>query len=196
MKIIVVAIPGSGKSTIMEHVQKMRKGVKIANFGDYMLEAAKSSYDIQNRDQMRKRLTLIEYQHVQEVAAKKIALLEGDVLIDTHASIKSVRGFYPGLPDKIVGLLKPDVIVVLEYDAFEVLKRRRQDTSKRGTGRDVEDVEDIKNQQEINRLFAIAAAHASRCYIKILNLRQPEKKLFEHSEIAANIILKLLQNEQ
>ncbi len=196
MKIIVVSIPGSGKSTIMEHVQKMRKGVKIANFGDYMLEAAKSSYDIQNRDQMRKLLSLIEYQHVQEVAAKKIALLEGDVLIDTHASIKSVRGFYPGLPDKIVGLLKPDVIVVLEYDAFEVLKRRRQDTSKRGTGRDVEDVEDIKNQQEINRLFAIAAAHASRCYIKILNLRQPEKKQFEHSEIAANIILKLLQNEQ
>lgn len=37
---------------------------------------------------MRKKLPVEEYRKVQELAAEEIAKLPGDVIIDTHASIR------------------------------------------------------------------------------------------------------------
>lgn len=197
MKIIVVAVPGGGKTTIMNYVKKRKPDVLIVNFGDYMFEIAKARFDVKDRDEMRRKIPVDEYRAIQEEAARRIAELKGDVLIDTHAAIKKPEGFYPGLPDYIVSMMKPDAIMIFEFDPYIVLQRRMKDIRGEGTtlrtGRDLESVEAIEAHQQANRYFAFAAANASGCAVKIVDLRFKESHPFEHAEIGAEEIIKLLE---
>lgn len=127
MKIVLVAVPGSGKSTTLKFVKELLPDVTVVNYGDYMLEIAKRQYGITNRDEMRRKLPVEEYRKVQELAAEEIAKLPGDVIIDTHASIRVQGGFYPGLPDRIMVKLRPDAIVLMEFDPKDILERRAKD---------------------------------------------------------------------
>jgi Archaeal adenylate kinase len=126
MKIVLVAVPGSGKTTIMNLVKQRLPDVKIINYGDVMLEIARQRFGIQHRDEMRKKIPVDEYRKIQEEAAEYIASLPGDVIIDTHASIKIIGGYYPGLPNRVISKLKPEVILLIEYDPKAFLKDGRK----------------------------------------------------------------------
>lgn len=190
MRIILVAVPGSGKTTIMGYVRKKVPDVQIVNFGDVMLEISKKKYGITDRDEMRKKIPVEEYRKVQEEAAEYIASLPGDVLVDTHASIKIMGGYYPGLPDRVVSKLKPDAIVLIEYDSKDILERRKGDPTR---FRDQETEEEIEMHQMANRYYAFAAANAAECTVHIINFRgRPQSRPFEHAEIAADFIANLI----
>ncbi len=190
MKIVVVALSGSGKTTIMNLIRQRLPDVKIVNYGDVMFEIAKQRFGVQHRDEMRKKIPVEEYRKIQEEAAEYIASLPGDVLIDTHASIKIGGGYYPGLPDRIISKLKPDVILLLEYDPKDIIERRKKDP---GRFRDVESEEEIEMQQQANRLFAFAAANAGESTVHILSFKgRPQSRPFEHAEIAADYIVNLI----
>jgi adenylate kinase len=190
VKIVVVALPGSGKTTIMNFVKQRLPDVKVVNYGDVMFEIAKQRFGVQHRDEMRKRIPVEEYRKIQEEAAEYIASLPGDVLIDTHASIKIGGGYYPGLPDRIISKLKPDVILLLEYDPKDILERRKKDPER---FRDVESEEEVEMQQQANRLFAFAAANAGESTVHVLSFRgRPQNRPFEHSETAADYIVNLI----
>ncbi|MBP1449970.1 MAG: adenylate kinase [Thermoproteus sp.] len=190
MKIVLVAVPGSGKTTIMSFVKKRLPDVQVINYGDVMLEIAKRKYGIENRDEMRKKIPVEEYRKVQEEAAEYIAALPGDVIIDTHASIKMPTGYYPGLPDRVVAKLRPDAIVLIEYDPKDIVERRRGDPTR---FRDAETEEEIELHQLANRYYAFAAANAAECTVNIISLRgRPQNRPFEHSEIAADIIVNMI----
>ncbi|MCS7112742.1 MAG: adenylate kinase [Nitrososphaerota archaeon] len=197
MKIVVVAAPGGGKTTIMNYVKKRKPDVVIVNFGDYMFDIAKMRFGIEDRDEMRRKIPVDQYRSIQEEAARRIAELKGDVLIDTHAAIKKPEGFYPGLPDYIVSIMKPDVILLFEFDPHTILQRRMKDIRGEGstlrTGRDLESAEEIEAHQQANRYFAFAAANASGCTVKIVDLRFKESHPFEHAEVGAEEIIKLLE---
>ncbi|MEZ0248849.1 MAG: adenylate kinase [Thermoproteus sp.] len=190
MRLILVAVPGSGKTTIMNYVRKKLPDVQIVNFGDVMLEISKKKFGIENRDEMRKKIPVEEYRKVQEEAADYIASLPGDIIIDTHASIKMFGGYYPGLPDRVVARLKPDSIILVEYDPKDILERRRGDPTR---FRDLETEEEIELHQMANRYYAFAAANAAECTVHIINFRgKPQSRPFEHAEIAADYIANLL----
>ncbi|AAL63653.1 adenylate kinase [Pyrobaculum aerophilum] len=190
MKIVIVALPGSGKTTILNFVKQKLPDVKIVNYGDVMLEIAKKRFGIQHRDEMRKKIPVDEYRKVQEEAAEYIASLTGDVIIDTHASIKIGGGYYPGLPDRIISKLKPDVILLLEYDPKVILERRKKDPDR---FRDLESEEEIEMHQQANRYYAFAAANAGESTVHVLNFRgKPESRPFEHAEVAAEYIVNLI----
>jgi len=190
MKIVLVALPGSGKTTIMNLVRQRLPDVQIVNYGDVMLEIAKRKFGIQHRDEMRKKIPVDEYRKIQEEAAEYIASLSGDVIIDTHASIKIMGGYYPGLPDRVISRLKPDVILLIEYDPKVIIERRRKDPDR---FRDMEAEEEIEMQQMANRYFAFAAANAGESTVHILSFRgKPESRPFEHAEMAAEYIVNLL----
>jgi len=206
MKLVLLAVPGSGKGTIISLVKKKLPKLKTVVFGDLMFEIAKKKYKIKNRDEMRKKLSLKAYRKIQEIAAKKIFKLKGDIIIDTHASIKQPRGYYPGLPSHIIKELKPDVVVLLEFDPEAVAQRREIDRklkkpTKTSIGtlreprpiRDVETPEEIELHQQVNRIFAIAAANEVSCPVKIINLRFPEREEFEHAKKASEEIIKILK---
>jgi adenylate kinase len=195
MRIVVLAVPGGGKTTIMRYVQMKKPDVTIVNFGDYMFKAAQELYGVKDRDEMRKKLPPEDYIKLQEIAAREISNIPGDVLIDTHASIKIGGGYYPGLPDDIVKLMKPHYLILFEFNPDVVLSRRMKDMGGVRTGRDVETPEEIEQQQQVNRLFAAAAANAARAVLRIVNLRFPEKHPYEHAEVGAEEILKILKTE-
>lgn len=208
MKMVLTAVPGAGKSTAMHLIQKELPNIKIVTLGDFMLNIAKKDYGIHNRDAMRKKLSQKDYRDVQERAATDISKLTGDVLIDTHTSIKTSKGYYPGLPDDLVRLIQPDIIVLLEFEPDTVLMRRKGDTKlteekttsigtvvKPRAGRELESLEDIEKQQQLNRYFAVAAANAARCSVKIIDLRFEQQTPFEHAETAAKELIALFRNK-
>ena len=207
MRVIVIAVGGGGKSTTLQLVQRKMADVRVVNFGDYMFNLAREAYGVKDRDEMRRLLSLKDYRGLQEKAAVEIARLSGDIVIDTHTSVKSSFGYYPGLPSNIVKLLKPDAIVLLEYDPQVVMKRRGMDleiaeseVTEVGTiraprlKREVEGPEEIELHQQMNRYFAVAAAHEARCYVKVINLRYPESKPFEHAVKGAEEVITLIKS--
>lgn len=191
MRLIVVAVPGAGKTTILRIVKEKLPDVTVVNYGDYMLEVARREYGITHRDEMRVKLPLQDYRRVQEIAAEEIAKIPGDVLIDTHASIKMHGGYYPGLPARIVTRLKPDGIVLIEFNPMDILERRMKDVGLRV--REQETPGEIEMHQLANRYFAFAAANEAECPVYILDFHNKvQERPFQHAEEAAQYIINLI----
>jgi len=206
MKVIIVAVPGLGKSTIMELVQKEIPDVKTVVYGDLMFELAKLEDGVKDRDQLRTAFSMERQMRLQERAAKKIGKMTGTVLVDTHASIKTTYGYWPGLPAKVIRNIDPSFIVLIEVDPKQIYEQRKADkklkrskVTKVGTVRkprplrEAETPETIELQQQLNRTFAISAAYEIGCPLTVIDLRFPEKEKFEHSKTAAAEIVKLLK---
>ncbi|MEM2907287.1 MAG: AAA family ATPase, partial [Candidatus Odinarchaeota archaeon] len=98
MKFILTGVPGAGKSTICNRIAEKMSGVSVVNYGDMIFEVAKELYPkiICTREDTRK-LPRKNYKEIQIEAANKISLLEENLIIDTHMSLKTPFGFYPGL---------------------------------------------------------------------------------------------------
>ena len=106
----MVGIPGVGKTSLLQKIVEIlkdhNKSVSVNSFGSIMFEIAKEN-GIKNRDELR-RLPLSEQKNLQKIAAEKLAMLNDDVvIIDTHAFINSPEGYYPGLPEHVLKILKP-----------------------------------------------------------------------------------------
>jgi adenylate kinase len=98
VRVIVTAVPGSGKTTVLNMVKEKAPDVVVTNLGTVMFEIARERYNIASRDEMRKVIPVEEYRAIQVEAAERIGRMEGKVLVDTHALIKTPVGYYPGLP--------------------------------------------------------------------------------------------------
>ena len=194
MKVILTAVPGAGKSTIIRKIRELRENIRTVNFGDIMFDIAKTNYGIPDRDQMRNRLSAEDNSLVQSLAAKKISEMEGDIIVDTHCSILTPKGYYPGLPEDVLKKLEPQVIVLLEYDPEDIAVRRGKDKeSSERSGREAETGEAIEIQQQMNRSFAAAYATLALSSVRIINLREKERYAFEHAEVASRMIIELFK---
>jgi len=150
--VIVTGIPGVGKTTVMDAAAKAH-GLQVVVFGTVMLETASSRGLVKSRDDMR-RLPPEVQKEIQRDAAVRIAAL-GDVVVDTHCTVKTPGGYLPGLPSWVLEELRPSAIVLVEADANDIFRRRQADTSRK---RDEDSVEAIAEHQEYNRRFAAAYA--------------------------------------
>lgn len=150
--VIVTGIPGVGKTTVMEAAAK-RAEMEIAVYGSVMFDVAVQEGLVEHRDEMR-RLDPEVQKRVQRTAAERIAR-RGDVVVDTHCSIKTPKGYLPGLPAWVLEALQPSTIVLVEATPEEIQARRVGDESR---VRDVDSVEAIAEHQEYNRRFAAAYA--------------------------------------
>jgi adenylate kinase len=150
--IIVTGIPGVGKTTVMEAAAKARN-LKIAVFGSVMFEVAQARKLVTSRDDMRK-LPPETQKEIQQEAAKRIAAM-GKVIVDTHCTVKTPKGYLAGLPAWVLDALKPSTIVLVEASNQDILKRRTNDATRK---RDADSLESIAEHQEYNRRFAAAYA--------------------------------------
>ena len=119
--IVVTGIPGVGKTTVMK---KAAEGMDIqfVTFGTVMVEIAKETGLVKDRDDMRK-LTLEQQKSLQIKSAEKDASM-GNVILDTHCTVKTPKGYMPGLPEWVIKKISPTAIVLVEADPEEIFNRR------------------------------------------------------------------------
>ena len=132
-KIVIVGIPGVGKTTVVTKVfdilNSKNKSVSVVSFGNLMFEEA-LQYGIKDRDDLRK-LSISQQQDLQKKAAERIAKLNDNVIIiDTHAFITTPAGFYPGLPDYVIKIIKPSNFISISARPEVIFNRRKQDETR------------------------------------------------------------------
>jgi len=162
MVVILAGVPGVGKTTVMEKVME-RKEVNFITYGTVMLEIAKEM-GIRDRDEMRK-LSIAKQRELQNLTAERVSKM-GDVIIDTHCAIKTPSGYLPGFPYDILKKLNPHLIILIEAEADEILKRRMKDKDIRK--RDEESTRDIEEHQIMNRIAAMEYAVITGATVKIV----------------------------
>ena len=148
-KVIIVGIPGVGKTTlvskIVEILKAKQKSVSVHSFGTVMLEEAKNN-GVKDRDELRK-LSMEKQTNLQKMAAEKIAKLQDDlVIIDTHAFISTNAGFYPGLPNYVLQIIKPANFISVSARPEELYNRRMKDSTRQ---RDLVSIDSIKKELSV-----------------------------------------------
>ena len=160
--VVVTGIPGVGKTTVMK---KAAQGIDIrfVTFGTVMIDIAKEMGIVKDRDGMRK-LSINQQKKLQIKTAEKISQMK-NVIVDTHCTIKTPKGYLPGLPEWVVTKLNPTSIVVVEADPDEIYNRRVKDMTR---NRDSDSKEQIAEHQQINRATAMAYAALTGATVKIV----------------------------
>ena len=156
MNIVVLAgIPGTGSTTVLNKVLEEVDYVNI-NYGNVMFDIASEKGLVESRDDIRKINPEIQ-KEVQQQAAERIhEMAENDnVIIDTHCSIKTPKGFLPGLPVWVLEQLKPTQFILVEADASEIMYRRMTDDTR---VRDMEYTDEIDLHQSVAKSTAMSYA--------------------------------------
>ena len=148
-RVIIVGIPGVGKTTVVSRVVELLKEknvkVSVSIFGTIMFDEAKKK-GVKNRDDIRK-LSVKEQKELQSTAARTIASITDDVVIvDTHAFISTQEGFYPGLPHNVLEILNPNSFIMISARPEEIYNRRMSDTSRT---RDIVSIDTIKKELDV-----------------------------------------------
>jgi adenylate kinase len=182
-RVVVVGIPGVGKTTVISRTAEIlnQRGTQTAVvvFGTMMFEEAKK-LGINNRDEMRRQSVEVQ-RHMQNLAARRIADLKDNiVIVDTHLFINTNEGYYPGLPLHLLEVIKPTNIVMVAADPEEIVNRRRIDETR---DRDIESVEEIQYQLDISKVMVATCSVLTGCpFIIIMNTNN------KINETASNIV--------
>ena len=154
-RVIIGGIPGVGKSSVISSAVKSlnEKGqnAKVVVFGTEMFEEAKMTVGIKNRDELRK-LSVKDQRRLQDMTARRIAQMQDNiVIVDTHIFVRTGEGhYYPGLPMRLLEIMKPTSFVIIVADAAEILNRRKKDTTR---VRDDISTEQVQYEIDISKLI-------------------------------------------
>lgn len=185
--VIIVGVPGVGKSTIISNatttLQKKGTTLNTVVFGSVMFEEAKK-LGINDRDQIRKQT--IDVQHrLQNMTADHISSLNDSiVVVDTHLFIKTQSGYYPGLPMNLILKLNPERLILITANSEEILNRRKNDSTR---------TRDLISVDEIKRDIAVSLSMISS--LSILT-GAPFEIIYNHDNMidsATSVLVELLK---
>ena len=155
---IIVGIPGVGKTTVISRASELLNQKTKANvvvFGTLMFEEAKTKLGLKHRDEMR-GMPVEEQRRLQEMAAQRISEMRDDiVLVDTHLFINTSEGYYPGLPMRLLSIMKPTNLVMVAAEPQEIANRRKADPTRQ---RDIISAEDIQKELDISRVMVASCS--------------------------------------
>jgi len=158
LRIVIVGVPGVGKSTVVAKANEAVAGSAVQVFGTAMFDEALRLKWVKHRDEMRK-LPVEKQRKLQEAAAARISRGRGKVVfIDTHLFIRTPEGFWPGLPLRVIEPMKPTHLLLVEASAKEIVARRKNDTTRY---RDEITEEEIADELKLARSFLSAASLVS-----------------------------------
>lgn len=187
---IIVGIPGVGKTTVITRAAEMlnqKRKTTVVVFGTVMFEEAKKM-GLKSRDEMR-RMPVEDQRRLQEMAAQRIADMKDDiVLIDTHLFINTSEGYYPGLPMRLLNIMKPTNMVMVAADAQEIADRRMTDQTRQ---RDIASAENIQKELDISRVMVASCSILTGAPFAII--MNSDGKI---DEAASNIAKMLLGDER
>lgn len=184
--LIVVGVPGVGKTTVIKKVEALlnKSGDKnsVVVFGTIMLSEAKKM-GISDRDDIRK-LNVNEQKELQNKASDYIRTIKDEIIIvDTHLFIRTPSGFLPGIPENVIKKLKPTNLVLITASPEEIMERRATDNSRE---RDLISIEDINRELDLARSMISTISVLSSAPFEIVNNRS------NMLECASNRILEIL----
>ncbi|MGG6460238.1 MAG: adenylate kinase [Candidatus Eiseniibacteriota bacterium] len=184
--LIVVGVPGVGKTTVIKKVEALlnKSGDKnsVVVFGTIMLSEAKKM-GISDRDDIRK-LNVNEQKELQNKASDYIRTIKDEIIIvDTHLFIRTPSGFLPGIPENVIKKLKPTNLVLITASPEEIMERRAADNSRE---RDLISIEDINRELDLARSMISCISVLSSAPFEIVNNRS------NMLESASNRILEIL----
>ena len=147
--IIALGVPGAGKTTVLK---SLKSDYQVVNYGDLMLEIEKKEFGIKDRDEMRK-LPIEKQKKAQKLVAQVLAKMKGRIILDTHCSVATPSGYYPGLPFQFLRLWDVEALVYVTATADELKARRLNDPTRK---RDVDDIE-LHDKMNLGYLAAYSA---------------------------------------
>jgi adenylate kinase len=154
---VIVGIPGVGKTTVITHAAEIlnkKRKTTVVVFGTVMFEEAKKM-GLKSRDDLRK-MPVEKQRRLQEMAAQRIARMRDNiVLIDTHLFINTEEGYYPGLPMRLLNIMKPTNMVMVAADPNEIAERRKTDRTRE---RDIVSAENIQKELDISRMMVASCS--------------------------------------
>jgi len=165
---IVVGLSGVGKGTVLEEAMMLSdEEYEVVNYGDRMFETAKERGLADHRDEM-KNIDTETYKEIQKGAAESIAedAEDTNIIVETHAAIKSPFGYIPGLPKWVAENLNPDKIIMLDASSEAIYHRsqeadRDRDTEKAG-------IEGITEYRDTAKQMASAVSVLTGAYFQII----------------------------
>ena len=167
-RVVITGVPGVGKTTVVYGALELigKEGIlyQSINFGTFMFEVASNQKVVSDRDGMRKLPGSVQ-KDIQRKAAQAIGKIEGNVIIDTHCTVKTPKGFLAGLPEWVLRELMPDMVILVETDEDQILSRRLNDPTRT---RDMDSSKEIALHQEYNRAMAAAYGMVTGCTVKIV----------------------------
>ncbi|MEM4348129.1 MAG: adenylate kinase [Candidatus Anstonellaceae archaeon] len=163
--IVVMGLPGAGKSTVLSATPK---DYKIINYGDLMFEIAQKRYMVSDRDQIRK-LDPKKQAVIQSLVGKKLAKMKGKIILDTHCSIATPKGYLPGLPFRLLSKLKVELLILITAPFEEIIIRRQADASRT---RDSQTVDSLAEHDSVNRALLAAYSCLTGAPCAIISNRQ------------------------
>ncbi len=150
LRVVVIGVPGVGKTTVVNKLNSSMKGSKLITFGTVMLDEGKKLRWLRHRDELRK-LPVEKQRRLQTITARRISNMKASLLlVDTHLFIRTKEGFWPGLPFEVVRALKPTHLVLVEADPEEIMLRRLADKTRY---RDRVGREDLEAELSLARSF-------------------------------------------
>jgi Archaeal adenylate kinase len=162
---IVVGMSGVGKSTVLEEAMKLASNdYEIINYGDRMLETAMDMDLVQDRDELKDIDSETQIK-VQRKAAESILedSQEGNILVDTHAAIRTPQGFLPGLPRWTIENLDPEHLILLDASSEEIYERTQDDDNR---NREHDSPDEIDEYRDAAKRMLSAGAVLTGSYMK------------------------------
>ena len=185
--VILTGVPASGGTTItkkaIEVLEEQGQQFTMVTYSDVMLEEASRRGMANARDDIR-TLDPFEQRDLQKMAARAISEMATMALVvDTHATVRTPRGYLPGLPTWVLDELRPELIIVVESAPSEIIRRRNADKSRQ---RDAQDAAAVQQHQDVNKAICMAYAAHTGATVKIL--QNSDGKL---EEAVAELVLTL-----
>jgi adenylate kinase len=179
--VIVLGSPGAGKTSLIKSLRNTR-AYKLANLGDIMFELGKKQKLVEHRDEM-KYLSPDEQTDLRDSAAEQIAKLDGNVVLETHASVEQHGRFFPGLPFYMMNHFKHITgLFYIDAETDQIMKRRQRDKTR--PKREIEEKWMIDTQRDVN--LAILSYYSTYLNIPLYIIDNKEGKLKETTRMFKN----------
>lgn len=165
---ILVGLSGVGKGTVLEEAMMLSDvEYEVINYGDKMFETAKEKDLADHRDEM-KNIDSSKYKEIQSEAAESIkeTAENKNVIVETHAAIRSPYGYIPGLPEWVAKGLEPSKIVMLDASSEAIYRRSKEEGRERDTQK--AGIEGIEEYRTIAKQMASSASVLTGAYFKII----------------------------
>ena len=125
--VVVTGSPGVGKTTLVKSLGG-DPSFRIMSVADEMLPLAAEKGWAKHRDELR-YMDNEQITTLRNYAFEKIAASDGNVIIDTHATVEQNGRYVPGLPgdamEKFKGLMAG--IIYIDASTDDILARRESD---------------------------------------------------------------------